>query len=365
MELRTPLFMEHQRLGARIVPFGGWEMPLHYGSQLEEHHAVRRTAGMFDVSHMRPIDIAGADATVFLQYVLANDVARLTAPGKALYSCLLNEQGGVVDDLIVYSRSNGRYRLVVNAGTAEKDLIWLNAQCSSFAVTIQSRPDLAMVAVQGPQARAKTLPCLPAELRDAAAALQPFFGTELESEQWFIGRTGYTGEDGFEVMVPNALAAALWQALLADGVKPCGLGARDTLRLEAGMNLYGHDMDDAVGPLDAGLEWTVAWQPAERAFIGRAALTARRTDPTRRELVGLVLTGAGIIRDQQPVLRDGVVVGTVTSGGFSPTLERSIALARVETGLTGNCAVAIRGKEVAARIVKPPFVRNGKSRIEL
>ncbi|MBK1642431.1 glycine cleavage system protein T [Chromatium okenii] len=365
MGLHTPLFLEHQRLGARMVPFGGWEMPLHYGSQLEEHHAVRREAGMFDVSHMRPIDIDGADATAFLQYMLANDVARLTASGKALYSCLLNEQGGVVDDLIVYSRCNGRYRLVVNAGTAEKDLMWLNAHCSSFAVTIQSRPDLAMIAVQGPEARAKTLPLLPAALRAAAETLAPFFSAELESEQWFIGRTGYTGEDGFELMMPAAQASDLWQALLAAGVKPCGLGARDTLRLEAGMNLYGHDMDDATGPLDAGLEWTVAWQPAEREFIGRAALTARRTDPARRELVGFILIGAGIMRDHQLVLRDGVVVGEITSGGFSPTLERSIALARIETGIDGNYTVDIRGKAVAARLVKPPFVRNGVSRIEL
>lgn len=364
MGLRTPLFSEHQRLNARIVPFGGWDMPLHYGSQLEEHHRVRRAAGMFDVSHMRAIDIDGADSYAFLRYMLANDVARLIAPGKALYSCLLNEDGGVIDDLIVYARGINRYRLVVNAGTADTDLAWLQAHCAEFSINIQSRTDLAMIAVQGPEARAKTAPLLPVNLRDAALQMQPFFAVEAEAQHWFVGRTGYTGEDGFEILLPQDQAIDFWQKLLAAGVHPCGLGARDTLRLEAGMNLYGHEMNETVGPLDAGLGWTIAWEPAERDFIGRAAITARRNDPNCHQFIGLLLTGAGIIRDHQPVLRDGVVVGEISSGGFSPTLERSIALARVIPGLGEHYAVEIRGKPVTARMVKPPFVRNGKSCID-
>ncbi|MBK1693532.1 glycine cleavage system protein T [Chromatium weissei] len=365
MGLRTPLFSEHQRLGARIVPFGGWEMPLHYGSQLEEHHVVRRAAGMFDVSHMRAIDIDGADACAFLRYLLANDVARLTAPGKALYSCLLNEHGGVIDDLIVYSRGINRYRLVVNAGTANTDMEWLQTHSNGFIVNLQFRADLAMIAVQGPEARAKTAPLLPVNLRDSALQMQPFFAVEDEAQDWFVGRTGYTGEDGFEILLPQAQAIDLWQKLLAAGVRPCGLGARDTLRLEAGMNLYGHEMNEMVGPLDAGLGWTIAWEPIERNFIGRAAITARRNDSDCRQLVGLLLTGAGIIRDHQSVLHDGIIVGEITSGGFSPTLERSIALARVKPELSDTCAVEIRGKAISARIIKPPFVRNGKSCIDL
>ncbi len=363
MGLRTPLFSEHERLGARIVPFGGWDMPLHYGSQIEEHHAVRRAAGIFDVSHMRPVDLEGSGATVFLRDLLANDVARLCSHGKALYSCMLNEQGGVVDDLIVYSRGLNRYRLVVNAGTADKDIAWMRCHGTDFEVVIAPRDDLAMLAVQGPDARTMAERLLPAAVREAAMSLQPFFA--VEGDDWFVARTGYTGEDGFEIMLPGDHAARLWQALLAAGVKPCGLGARDTLRLEAGMNLYGQDMDETISPLESGLGWTIAWEPAERDFIGREALTQRRDAPDRRELVGLLLTGSGIIRNHQSVLNDGVVVGEVTSGGFSPTLERSIALARVAPGLGDTCAVEIRGKPIPARVVKPPFVRHGRICIDL
>ncbi|WP_295403524.1 glycine cleavage system aminomethyltransferase GcvT [uncultured Thiocystis sp.] len=358
MGLRTPLFSEHERLGARIVPFGGWDMPLHYGSQIEEHHAVRRDAGMFDVSHMRPVDIEGPGALPFLRFLLANDVARLQFPGKALYSCMLNEQGGVVDDLIVYARGPDRYRLVVNAGTANKDLAWMNARSIGFEAAIRPRVELAMIAVQGPEARARAEPLLPAAIRANAMQLPSFFAAE--GDGWFVGRTGYTGEDGFEIMLPGEQAAGLWLALLAAGVRPCGLGARDTLRLEAGMNLYGQDMDDTVGPLESGLGWTVAWEPAERDFIGRAALTALRDAPARRQFVGLLLTGPGIIRNHLKVLSNGVEMGEIASGGFSPTLERSIAFARVAPGLGETCEVEIRGKAVSARVVKPPFVRHGK-----
>ena len=287
MGLRTPLFAEHERLGARIVPFGGWDMPLHYGSQIEEHHAVRRAAGMFDVSHMRPVDLAGPDALPALRRLLANDAGKLTQPGKALYACMLTPGGGVVDDLILYFLGPERYRAVVNAATAEKDLAWMRAQTQGADVIIQPRQDLAMIAVQGPEARERVAPLLAPGLRDAVLQLAPFFAAE--DGDWLVGRTGYTGEDGFEIMLPSTRASELWRALLAAGVQPCGLGARDTLRLEAGMNLYGQDMAESIGPLDSGLGWTVAWEPAERDFIGRQALEARRQHPERSDFVGVLL----------------------------------------------------------------------------
>ncbi|MFP4494866.1 MAG: glycine cleavage system aminomethyltransferase GcvT [Halochromatium sp.] len=363
MGSRTPLFSEHERLGARLVPFGGWDMPLHYGSQLDEHHAVRQQAGVFDVSHMRPIDIQGADALVFLRRLLANDVAKLKQPGKALYSCMLNADGGVIDDLICYYLGPNRYRAVVNAATADKDLAWMQACIQGAAVGINSRDDLAMLAVQGPQARAEAAALLPEALRAPALALRPFFATE--QGDWLVGRTGYTGEDGFEILLPATEVVDLWQALIAAGVTPCGLGARDTLRLEAGMNLYGQDMTEEIGPLESGLGWTVAFEPPGRDFIGRAALEAQRSRGGLREFVGLLLIGRGVLRSHQPVLVDGQPVGEVTSGGFSPTLQRSIALARVQPGMGDSCAVEIRGKAVPARVVKPPFVRHGKARIAL
>lgn len=348
------------------MPFGGWDMPLHYGSQLEEHDAVREHAGVFDVSHMCPVDIEGPDAQAFLRRLLANDVAKLKTVGQALYSCLLNDSGGVVDDLIVYLRGpSGHYRLVVNAGTADKDLTWLETQRwrSGCDVTIRRRTDLAMLAIQGPQARELTATCLPREMAESALELAPFHAVECGG--WFIARTGYTGEDGFEILLPADHVVDLWSVLLDAGVRPCGLGARDTLRLEAGMNLYGQDMGEDVGPLESGLAWTVAWEPADRDFIGRTALEELRTSPERREFVGLLLTGRGVLRAHQTVLSNGREVGEITSGGFAPTLQRSIALARVAQGLGETCEVEIRGKPVAARIVKPPFVRQGRILVEL
>lgn len=363
MGLRTPLFPNHQSLGARIVSFAGWDMPLHYGSQLREHHAVRRDAGMFDVSHMAALDLEGAGAQAFLRRLLANDVARLKLPGKALYSCMLNEHGGVLDDLIVYHLRDDWYRMVVNAATADDDLAWMELQAAAFDVAIRRCADSAMIAVQGPNARAKALPLLADDLRETAGLLKPFFA--VDKGRWLIGRTGYTGEDGFEIMLPGTAAPHLWQGLLDAGVAPCGLGARDTLRLEAGMNLYGADMDKGTTPLESGLAWTVAWEPEEREFIGRAALEARRGRKDLRRLVGLVLEGRGVLRDHQQVLVAGEPVGEITSGGFAPTLERSIALARVRSGLGERCEVDIRGRRVPARVVKPPFVRHGKAVVEL
>ena len=363
MTEKTPLHAVHRAAGAKLVPFAGWEMPLHYGSQVEEHHAVRQAAGMFDVSHMTVIDFSGAGAQDFLRRLLANDVARLKMPGKALYSCMLTPEGGVVDDLIVYFRGPDSYRMVVNAGTTEKDIAWIRAQAPAEGLEIAPRRDLAMIAVQGPRARELALPLLPAGLGQAAGSLKPFFAAE--ADDWFVGRTGYTGEDGFEVMLPGDRAPAFWQALADAGVTPCGLGARDTLRLEAGMNLYGNDMDETQSPLESGLGWTIAWEPAERDFVGRSALEAQKQAGGLRRFVGLVLEGRGVLRDHQPLFDGERGIGEITSGGFSPSLQRSIALARVAADIGDGCEVEIRGKRLAVRRVKPPFVRNGQAQIEL
>ncbi len=360
---KTVLYDVHREFGARIVPFGGWDMPLHYGSQIEEHHRVRRDAGMFDVSHMTVVDLHGAEVRDFLRYLLANDVARLKHQGKALYSCMLNPTGGVIDDLIVYYLHDDWFRMVVNAATTDKDLAWIDAQAGPFAIDIKPRRDLALVAVQGPRARELALPLLPEELQASSGALKPF--TAASGNSWFVGRTGYTGEDGFEVMMPAESAADFWRALAERGVSPCGLGARDTLRLEAGMNLYGADMDEDTSPLEAGLGWTVAWDPGTRDFVGRQSLEAMRSAPDNRRFVGLVLVGRGVLRDHLPVYSAGKQVGQITSGGYSPTLERSIALARVDLGLGDSCEVEIRRNKVLAKVVRPPFVRNGKPQIEL
>jgi aminomethyltransferase len=363
MGLRTPLYSEHLADKAKIVDFAGWEMPLHYGSQVREHHAVRRDAGMFDVSHMTVVDVHGEQAQTFLRMLLANDVARLKTPGKALYTCMLNPRGGVIDDLIVYFLAPGDYRLVVNAATREKDLDWIQSHAGEFGAEVTERRDTVMIAVQGPNARARVLAHLAPELAGPAQALKPFQAARLNG--WLVARTGYTGEDGFELILPAADAIPLWRELRAAGVAPAGLGARDTLRLEAGMNLYGSDMDEDTTPLESGLAWTVAWQPEDRDFIGRAALQAQRDAGCPRKLVGLLLEGRGVLRNHQELRGPRGETGEVVSGGFSPTLERSIALARVSASLGEHCEVRIRSAWQPARVVKPPFVRGGKALIEI
>ncbi|PWG62966.1 glycine cleavage system aminomethyltransferase GcvT [Spiribacter halobius] len=357
---RTALHGRHREAGARLVDFAGWEMPIQYRSQIEEHHAVRRAAGAFDVSHMGVVDIEGERATDCLRYLLANDVGRLEADGRALYTCLLNEQGGVLDDLIVYRRDPQRYRTVVNAATREKDLAWMRRHAEAFGVSVRYRDDLAMIAVQGPEARERAGPALPMAVAEPAAALRPF--TAAEGGGWFVSRTGYTGEDGYEVILPADDAVAFWDALMSAGVAPCGLGARDTLRLEAGLNLYGQDMDETVTPLESNLGWTVAFEPAERDFIGRDALERQREAGVARKLVGLVLEGRGVLRAHQTV-SDGEHAGELTSGSFAPTLGQSIGLARVPQGFGERCEVSIRGRALPARVVRPPFVRHGRPRI--
>ena len=358
MGRKTPLHARHVRAGARIVDFGGWDMPVNYGSQIDEHHAVRRDAGMFDVSHMAVVDLEGTRVRPFLRWLLANDVGKLQTRGKALYSCLLDEQAGVLDDLIAYFLDDSWFRLVVNAGTRDKDIAWIREHAREFQVDVRERQDLAMIAVQGPNARTKAAPLLPVAERAAALALDVFVGGEFG--ELFVARTGYTGEDGWELTMPATRAGALWDALLAGGVAPCGLGARDTLRLEAGMNLYGSDMSEATHPLESGLGWTIAWEPLERDFIGRRALEAIRKTGSARKLVGLILEDRGVLRSHQKVVVAGSGEGEITSGTFSPTLERSIALARVPAATAARVQVDIRGKLLDARVVKPPFVRHGR-----
>lgn len=355
---KTPLNEAHRAAGARMVDFGGWDMPVHYGSQIEEHHAVRREAGLFDVSHMQVVDVAGPDARAFLRRALANNVDKLKVPGKALYSCLLAEDGGVVDDLIAYFFRDDTFRIVVNAGTAEKDLAWLQALKERWgsAVTLTPRSDLAIIAVQGPRAREKFWAAFPGT-REATEALKPF--NAGRAGDMMVARTGYTGEDGFEIVLPAAHAVEAWGKLTAAGARPCGLGARDTLRLEAGMNLYGQDMDERVSPLDAGLAWTIDLE-SPRDFVGKDAL---RKDGQAREFLGvMLLDGGGVLRGHQKVAATGGE-GEVTSGTFSPTLATSIGLARLPRGTApgDTVRVQVRDKSLAARVVKIPFVRNGQS----
>jgi aminomethyltransferase len=356
MGFKTPLYETHVAAGARMVDFGGWDMPVNYGSQLEEHHAVRRDAGMFDVSHMLVADIVGPRSGDYLRHLLANDVAKLKQPGKALYSCMLDESGGVVDDLIAYFIDDARFRVVVNAGTRDKDTAWLRRQAAGFQVEVRPRTDLAMIAVQGPKARTKAAALLGSHA-ERALALQPFTGAGFG--ELFVSRTGYTGEDGWEIMLPAGEAPAFWTRLGELGVAQCGLGARDTLRLEAGLNLYGSDMDESVSPLESGLAWTVAFEPADRDFIGRAALEAQRSRGIERKLVGLVLEDRGVLRSHQKVV-SSAGAGELTSGTFSPTLDRSIGLARVPAATPERVQVDVRGKLLWARVVKYPFVRMGK-----
>ncbi|HEX8963522.1 MAG TPA: glycine cleavage system aminomethyltransferase GcvT [Rhodocyclaceae bacterium] len=356
MAKRTPLYEAHVAAGAKIVDFAGWEMPINYGSQIEEHHKVRRDCGMFDVSHMRAVDVTGKDAQRYLRRLVANDVGKLNIPGKALYSCMLKEDGGVIDDLIVYYFSPERYRVVVNAGTADKDLAWMKQQAASFDATVADRPELAMIAVQGPNAREHFWAAFP-NGRARTVMLQPFQAVEWDG--WLVARTGYTGEDGFEITLPAPQAAIVWDKLKEVGVAPIGLGARDTLRLEAGMNLYGQDMDESQNPLESGLAWTVDLKDPQRDFIGRQALAALQ--PTR-QFVGLVLLDRGVLRSHQKVFTPQGE-GETTSGSFSPTTNKSIALARVPVGVAigDTVEVEIRDKRLQAKVVKPTFARNGKA----
>ncbi len=358
---RTPLFDAHVALGGKMVDFAGWEMPLHYGSQLREHELVRQQCGMFDVSHMGVIDLIGKRVDPLLRFLLSNDVARIPRPGQAQYGLMLNAAGGVSDDLIAYRLSAERFFLVVNAATHDKAMAWIRIHAPSYGVRVTDRRDLIILAVQGPKAAKYVELSLPAGVGRRALELKPFHF--LEDDRWRIARTGYTGEDGFELIVPEEDGLTLWESLLRSGVFPAGLGARDTLRLEAGMHLYGHDMDGRTSPLQCGLAWAIAWEPLDREFIGRQALEPFWGQPPLRKRVGLILQERGVLRDQQELFWEGKPVGRITSGGYSPTLGKGIALARVAGDLPIGtlCQVDMRGRMVPVQVVRPPFVRMGKA----
>ncbi|HBI21617.1 MAG TPA: glycine cleavage system aminomethyltransferase GcvT [Legionella sp.] len=357
MILKTPLYAEHVALGARMVDFHGWNMPLHYGSQINEHHDVRRDAGMFDVSHMNIVDVLGAGGRQFLRHLLTQDVDTLQHIGRALYSCMCNAHGGIIDDLIVYQRAPDNYRLILNSATRMRDLAWIREKIGGFSAGLQERTDLAMLAVQGPHAIQKTLTVLNPAQADGVSTLASFESVEVD--HWFFGRTGYTGEDGLEIIVPQPQVHALWTALLHAGVKPCGLAARDTLRLEAGLLLYGQDMDESTSPLESGLGWTVAWQPDDREFTGMGALRSQKQHGLTQKLVGLTLQDKGVMRTGQRVIVSGHPDGIITSGTYSPTLTQSIALARVPIETGDSVMVDIRGKLLPARVGKARFVKHG------
>lgn len=363
MSRKTTLFDQHLSLGAVIVDFAGWQMPIHYGSQIKEHHCVRQKVGVFDVSHMLSIDITGKNAKEFLRKILANDVEKLPS-GKGLYSCLLNATAGVMDDLIVYRLDEMHYRCVVNAGCRQKDLDWFLKQSVLFDdVSIMSREDLAMLAIQGPLAAQKIQNLFAPKEIDLIQSLKPFHIHKMN--EWVISRTGYTGEDGFEIMLPHNEVISFWQRILSDGVSPIGLGARDTLRLEAGLNLYGHDMDESVTPDESNLGWTVDVKDSHREFVGKKALIEQRKGKSKQQLVGVILKERGVCRDGMTLYINNtphdIGIGHLTSGGFSPTLERGIALARIPSGDFSQASVQIRGKRIEAKIIKLPFIKNGKT----
>ena len=354
----TPFYQLHVEAGAKIVDFGGWDMPLHYGSQLDEHHIVRQKAGMFDVSHMTIVDVTGKDATAFLRHLLANDVKKINQPGKALYSGMLNEDAGVIDDLIVYYLTDESYRMVVNASTQEKDLAWINKHSEGYNVKLKHQDTLGTLAIQGPESRALAMSVMTESRRQAAAELGVFYAAAIDD--WFIARTGYTGEDGFEITIPQQDITSFWNDLIKAGVAPCGLGSRDTLRLEAGMNLYGSDMNETINPLEANMAWTVDLKDEEREFVGKEAIQAIKANGIKTKLVGIVLQGKGVLRSHQKVIIPDVGEGEITSGTFSPTLKMGIALARVPVETTDKAFVEVRNKQLPVNVIKAGFVRNGK-----
>lgn len=352
----TPFYAQHLRANAKIVDFYGWAMPLHYGSQLNEHFEVRREVGVFDVSHMGIIDVIGSGARQFLRYVLANDVGRIAVDNKALYSCMLTEDGGVIDDVIAYRLKSDLFRLIVNA--SRRDIDWCHLQQASqkFSVNLEWRNDLCLIALQGPQARSLLQQMLPHQYHELAA-LKPF--TMLPTDEGCIACTGYTGEDGFEIVAKMADAVSWWQRFRDLGVQPCGLGARDTLRLEAGLNLYGQDMDTTTSPYESNLGWTISWAET-RDFIGRDALLHWRENAPDKLLVGLINEGAGVLRAGQSVRTKAGATGIITSGGFAPTLNKSIALARIAAPLQTTAEVLRRDTWQKVAVVQVPFVRHGQ-----
>ncbi len=359
---KTILNESHRNMGAKMVAFGEWDMPVNYGSQINEHNLVRSQAGMFDVCHMTVVDLKGPKVKSFLSYLLANDVAKLKEKGQALYTCMLRPEGGIIDDLIVYFIEDDFFRIVVNAGTTEKDINWIKEIAKQFSVEVLPRFDLGMIAIQGPSARSEASKLFSTKLRNATNDLPSFYS--VSDADWFVARTGYTGEDGFEIILPQEKTKKLWDDLYSSGLQPCGLGARDTLRLEAGMHLYGTDMDESTTPLDSGLNWTVSFDK-NRNFIGRSALEAQKREGNVRKFIAIILEDKGVLRSHQKIFNSNDQVGEVTSGGFSPTLQRSIGLARMSFKYDEALTVEIRNNKFSVRSVKAPFVRNGSIKIEV
>ena len=363
---KTPFYQKHLDIGGKMVDFGGWMLPVNYGSQIDEHHCVRNNCGVFDVSHMTVSDITGSQTLDFLSKLLANDIEKIRGvEGKALYSCMLNEQGGVIDDLIVYYLNDQHCRIVSNAGTRDKDIAWMMEQAQAFDAQVAEKPGLALLAIQGPKALQVCANSLNSEscgvnMAQLIDGLERFQGAFSEDNALFVGRTGYTGEDGLELIAEASLLLDMWDALQAADVQACGLGARDTLRLEAGMALYGNDLDEQHTPLDSGLKWTVSLSD-NRDFIGKTALLA----PVKNKMVGLILVDKGVLRGHQTLHFKGEEIGEISSGTFSPTLQQSIALARVnaKTKLAVGDAiqVQVRNRMLEARVAKYPFIRNGKA----
>ena len=354
----TTLYQEHVKIKARFVNFAGWEMPSHYVSQIKEHHQVRRHVGVFDVSHMGVIDIKGKDAFTFLRYLLANDVAKLEHPGYALYTCMLNEVGGIIDDLIVYYITSHHYRLVVNAGTCQKDFAWIKKKSRSLKVIVNECSQMCILAVQGPAVSSVIKHVFNQSTTAELISLKPFQFIFLKD--LLIARTGYTGENGFEMIVPDKEAPNLWRKLINYGAEPCGLWARDTLRLEAGLNLYGIDMNETTSPLISNLAWTISLNDPTRHFIGHSALKKQLDEGIKEQLVGLIMEEQGVLRNNQKVWLANNKNGEITSGGFSPTLGHAIALARLPIEISGTSYIERRGKYIPVKITKPPFIRRGK-----
>lgn len=359
MPQKTPLYDCHVKAGAKLVDFSGWDMPLHYGSQIEEHHVVRQSAGLFDVSHMGVVEVKGEGVIDYLRYLLANDIEKLKNPGDALYTCMLNDNGGIIDDLIAYRFSDAHFRLVINAGCREKDIAWLEKVAAQFSVELTVRQDVCLLALQGPNAIDALKHPFGQAVVDQIATLKPFKSLLMEDGS-VIARTGYTGEAGVEMMLPVETALRVWDTLLANDVKPCGLGARDTLRLEAGLNLYGNDMTEETSPLNSNLAWTVSFKDESRDFIGKTPLLAQKASGVSEILIGLLMTERGVLRAHQKVMIEGVGEGEITSGTFSPTIGHAIAMARVPVGEAQAAKVERRGDWLPVQIVQLPFVRNGE-----
>ena len=360
---KTPLNQVHRELGARMVDFGGWDMPVQYSGVIEEHLAVRQAAGLFDVSHMGEVEVTGANALAFIQHLTINDAAKLV-DGQVQYSAMCYPEGGVVDDVTLYRFNASRFLFCVNASNTDKDFAWMQKVLADSAmadVTLNNRSaEFAQIALQGPKAES-----ILANLTDVPLAdivYYHFCEGEVAGVNMIISRTGYTGEEGFELYLPASAAVAVWQQLMATGVPqgllPIGLGARDTLRLEKGYALYGHELSREISPLEAGLAWITKLDKDD--FVGKTALVRQKSEGLPRRRIGLIMQERGIPREGYPVFAGDREVGVVTSGTMSPSLKVGIALALVEPGMAEDGAgldVAIRNRRMCARVARPPFVK--------